>query len=111
MLVGTPPGRRGHVAQIEASKVEHDGVALVEQISIGCHHAVVAIDTEALAMGEWLPAEPRVGEINEMVERRPVQDNNLFITLYWTRQRRRYNIVAHGKNLLVHFHQIFTIDR
>ena len=81
----TSPTRWRHVFEIEAAKMEHDGVAFVEQIPIRCHHASAPVYTEALTMSERFSTEPGISEINKMVERRPIKNDDFFIvSLHWT---------------------------
>ncbi len=82
MLLRTSPFRRRHVTHVDGAKVEDDGVTLVEQISLGGRHAA-AVDTCTIAGDEGLPTESNIAEIKEMIIFRPVQNNELFVNLYW----------------------------
>ncbi len=67
----TPPCRWRHVAYIDGAKVENDGVAFVQQISICCRHTA-AVDTHTIAGAERFSTESYISEIREMIVLRPV---------------------------------------
>jgi hypothetical protein len=75
MLIRTSPCGWRHVAHIYGAKVEDDGVALVQQISICCRHAA------GIAGTERFPTESNISEIREMIIFRPIQNDEFSVTL------------------------------
>ena len=75
MLIRTPPCGWRHIAHIDGAKVEDDGVALVQQISICCRH------TAGIAGAERFPTESYISEIREMIVLRPIQDDEFSVIL------------------------------
>ena len=75
MFMRTSPCRWRHVAYIDGTKVEDDGVALVQQISICCRHAAGIAGAERFSTESYIP------EIREMIVLRPIQDDEFSVIL------------------------------